>query len=37
MLVLLMGRFMKYAVEIGSGGMTYVPSFIKMIQLFKSL
>jgi uncharacterized YccA/Bax inhibitor family protein len=36
MLVLLMGLFMKYAVEVRSGAMTYVPSFIKMIQLFKS-
>jgi hypothetical protein len=24
-----MEGFMKYAVEMGSGGMTYIPSFIK--------
>jgi hypothetical protein len=29
MLVLLMGRFLKYAVEIGSGVMIYLPSFMK--------
>jgi hypothetical protein len=29
MMVLLMERFMKYAIEIGSGVMKYIPSFIK--------
>jgi hypothetical protein len=38
MLVLQMGGFMKCAVEMGSGGIIYVPSFIKIgsgIQKFK--
>jgi hypothetical protein len=30
MLVLLMVIFMNYSVEMGSGAMTYIPSFIKI-------
>jgi hypothetical protein len=28
--------FMKYAVEMSSGTMTYIPSFIKIVQAFRS-
>jgi hypothetical protein len=37
MLVLLTGRIYKYAVEMGSGALIYIPSFIKIGSAIQNL
>jgi hypothetical protein len=37
LLALLMGGFMNYAIEMGSGAMIYIPSFIKIGSAIQKL